>query len=79
MKVFRLRGKMEEIKMADKKGEMCACGMHLCGQCAPLILIFGILFLVAGLNLWNPGAWFNGWSLLGAFFALWGLWSFMKK
>lgn len=72
--------KMEENQMADKSDGMCACGMHLCGKCAPMTLIFGILFLVAGLNLWTGApAWFNGWSIVGLFLFLWGLMSFMKK
>ena len=40
--------------------------MHICGKCAPMILVFGILFLVVGLNVLPQFAWLNGWSLLGA-------------
>ncbi|MFH0955204.1 MAG: hypothetical protein V1777_03805 [Candidatus Micrarchaeota archaeon] len=65
--------------MADKTAGD-TCGMHCCGKCSPLIFIFGILFLIAGLNLWNPApAWFNGWSILGLFFFLWGLTGFLMK
>ncbi len=55
-----------------KDSNMCACGMHLCGQCSMMVALFGILFLVAGLGLY-VAPWFNGWTLLGAFLALWGI------
>ncbi len=48
------------------------CGMHLCGQCSMIVLLFGILFLVAGLGLFTA-SWFTGWTLAGAFLLLWGL------
>lgn len=51
----------------------CACGMHMCGKCAPITLLFGILFLVAGFGLWNGHPdWFNGWTLVGVFLAALG-------
>ncbi len=55
----------------------CVCGMHSCGKCSPMILLFGILFLIAGLGLYTA-TWFNGWSILGVFFVLWGGMSMMK-
>ena len=62
----------------DMKGGMCACGMHLCGKCSMAVLIFGLIWLIAGLGLWNPGAWFNGWTILGAFAVVWGAGAMMK-
>ncbi|MBS3070373.1 hypothetical protein J4220_02595 [Candidatus Micrarchaeota archaeon] len=61
--------------MAASSG--CVCGMHSCGKCSPMILLFGILFLIAGLGLYTA-TWFNGWSILGVFFVLWGGMSMMK-
>ena len=60
-----------------KMESVCACGMHLCGKCSPLILLFGILFLVEGLGFFTA-SWFNFTTIFGAFFALWGLSAFMK-
>lgn len=58
----------------------CSCGMHLCGKCAPLTALFGILFLVAGLGLWSGAPmWFNGWTLVGVFLAFLGLGSLFMK
>lgn len=54
------------------------CGMHLCGKCTWMVLVFGIIFLIAGLGLYSA-AWFNGWTILGAFLALWGLMPMMSK
>ncbi|MBI5177603.1 hypothetical protein HY995_05985 [Candidatus Micrarchaeota archaeon] len=62
--------------MARDSG-MCACGMHACGKCAPMIAVFGLLFLVAGLGLFTA-PWFNGWTVAGVFMALWGGLSLMK-
>jgi hypothetical protein len=54
--------------------------MHLCGKCAPLTALFGILFLVAGLGLWSGAPmWFNGWTLVGVFLAFLGLGSLFMK
>lgn len=50
--------------------------MHICGKCSPMVLLFGLLFLVAGLGLY-AASWFNGWTLIGAFMGLWGLMSLM--
>lgn len=48
--------------------------MHICAKCAPMMLVFGILFLIAGFNLWPTAPfWFNGWSIIGIFAVLWGL------
>ncbi len=55
----------------------CVCGMHACGKCSPMILLFGILFLIASLGLYTA-SWFNGWTILGVFFVLWGGMSLMK-
>ena len=65
--------------MAKMSCDGC-CGMHPCGKCAISVLVFGILFLIAGFNLWAAApAWFNGWTLLGVFMALWGLMGMMMK
>lgn len=53
------------------------CGMHLCGKCAFPQIVFGVLFLAYGLNVWSPGAWFNGWTILGVYIAVWGACSMM--
>lgn len=54
------------------------CGMQVCGKCATVNLIFGILFLIAGFGMWSGApAWWNGWTLIGLFLALWGLSGFM--
>lgn len=64
--------------MAMGKSEgMCVCGMHTCGKCSAMVLIFGILFLIAGLGLFTA-SWFNGWFLVGLFLALWGILAYMK-
>ncbi len=65
------------------KAKMCCegiCGMHLCGKCAMPMAVFGLLFMIVGFNLWNgaPG-WFNGWSILGVFMALWGVMAILMK
>ncbi|MDE1798195.1 MAG: hypothetical protein KGH63_02205 [Candidatus Micrarchaeota archaeon] len=61
------------------KCDMC-CGMHLCGKCSMVNLIFGLIFLVAGFGLWgNAPAWFNGWTIVGAYLALWALGMMMMK
>lgn len=61
------------------KDESCGtCGMHLCSKCALPNVIFGLIFLVGGLNLWSGApAWFNGWTTIGVYLALWGLLSMM--
>lgn len=62
------------------KDDSCMCGMHLCGKCAPWQVIFGILFLVAGFGLWGSApAWFNGWTLIGVYLALWGVSAYVMK
>ena len=48
------------------------------GKFSLMVLVFGILFLIAGLGLYSA-AWFNGWTILGAFLALWGLMPMMGK
>jgi len=61
------------IGLAEKEHHL-ACGMHLCGKCSWSVLVFGLLFLIAGLGLWaGAPAWWNGWTILGAFFFIWGL------
>ncbi len=63
------------------KGEHnMACGLHLCGMCAKITLVFGILFLIAGFGWWGgaPG-WFNGWTLIGLYLGLLGLGPWMMK
>ena len=56
------------------------CGMHLCGKCSNVVLLFGVLFLVAGFDLWRGApAWWNGWTLAGAFLLLWGLSPMLMK
>ncbi len=57
---------------------MATCGMYVCKKCGVSNLIFGLLFLVAGLGLWSA-SWFNGWTILGVFLALWGLMSLGGK
>ncbi len=54
------------------------CGMHLCGKCAMMNIIFGLIFVVAGLGLY-AAPWFNGWTIIGAYLALWGLAMAMMK
>ena len=69
----------------DEKGGSCktggcVCGMHLCGKCAPVNLLFGLVFLVLGLGLWAAApAWFNPWTIVGVYLALWGLTSMFMK
>ncbi len=59
---------------------MCACGMHACGKCSPMILLFGILFLIYSLGFFGgfAGHWYNPWTIFGVFFVLWGGMSMMK-
>ncbi len=40
------------------------CAMHVCEKCSPFAAIFGLLFLLAGLNIFQF-SWFNGWTILG--------------
>ena len=50
------------------------CGMSVCKKCATMNLVFGILFLLAAF--WKSApTWFNGWSLVGLYLLLWGLFS----
>lgn len=43
-------------------------------------MVFGILFLIVGFNLWAAAPfWFNGWSVIGAYLFLWGLIDQIKK
>ena len=67
--------KMEKMNC----GNGC-CSMHICKKCAPMMLIFGILFLMVGFDLW-PAApfWFNAWSIIGVFIALWGIMAMTMK
>ncbi|MBI5553273.1 MAG: hypothetical protein HY917_00875 [Candidatus Diapherotrites archaeon] len=59
-------------------GDKGMCGMHLCCKCAPVNLLFGLLFLVAGLGLYSA-PWFSGWTLIGVYLVVWGLFSMMVK
>lgn len=52
-----------------------SCGLHLCGQCGIVTLIFGIVFLLDGLKYIA----IDPWVLVGVFLGLLGLMSFMKK
>ncbi len=61
------------------KGESCDCGscgqvcrMHFCSKCGVAALIFGALFLVAGLGLYTA-SWFNTNTIAGAFLAIAGV------
>jgi len=45
------------------------CGLHLCGKCAIVTLIFGIVFLLDGLNVITV----NPWVVVGVYLALLGL------
>lgn len=66
--------------MDKTDGNMCVCGMHLCKKCSTSNLIFGVVFLVAGLGLWaGAPSWFNGWTLVGVYLLLWGAYSLMMK
>lgn len=56
---------------------MCACGMHLCGKCSPMTVLFGLLFLIQGLGLFTA-SWFTFTTIFGLFFLLWGAMSMMK-
>ena len=50
------------------------CGMYICKKCGVINLIFGILFLIAGIGLWANGPdWWNGWTLIGVYLLLWGI------
>jgi len=62
------------------KSEQKMCGMHLCKTCTLPNIVFGLLFLIVGFGLWTEApAWFNGWSIIGAYLALWGIIDMMKK
>ncbi len=68
------------VKTMGDEGHVCACGMHLCKKCSPVILLFGLLFLVAGFGLWaGAPMWWNGWTLIGVFMLLWGIMAFVMK
>ncbi len=49
----------------------CVCGLHLCGKCAMLTGLFGILFLLAGFG--ALPAMINGWVLVGVYLLLLGI------
>ena len=54
------------------------CGMYICKKCGVINLIFGILFLIAGIGLWASAPdWWNGWTLIGVYLLLWGIGSAM--
>jgi hypothetical protein len=53
------------------------CGLHICGKCGLPVLVFGVLFLLRGLN-YLPAV-LNEWVIFGLFFGLLGLMSFMGK
>lgn len=68
--------------MAKNEKMKCdgCCSMHICGKCAPMMLVFGILFLIAGFNLWTSAPyWFNFNTIIGVFLAIWGLAAMMMK
>ena len=48
------------------------CAAHFCAKCAPLVLVFGVILLVAGLGLYTA-SWFNTNTILGAFLVLAGV------
>ncbi len=52
----------------------CGCGMHLCSMCGWVFLIWGLLFLAAGLGYLQ----ISGWVLLGLGLAAMGAMSVMK-
>ena len=54
------------------------CGMHLCGKCAIVNLIFGLIFLVQSLGLYTA-TWFTPWTIVGVYLLLWGLGSMLMK
>ncbi len=49
------------------------CGMYICKKCGVVNIIFGILLLLAGLGVWDGPMWWNGWTIIGVYLALWGL------
>ena len=51
------------------------CGMHLCGQCALITLVFGIIFLLDGLKVIAV----DPWILVGAYLGLLGLYNLVMK
>jgi len=50
-----------------------SCGMHLCGQCALITLVFGIIFLLDGLKVIAV----DPWILVGAYLGLLGLYNML--
>lgn len=60
------------------KDMSCSCGMHLCSKCSIINIIFGLLFIIAGMQ-WFVAPWFTGWTLIGAYLFLWGLGTMMMK
>ncbi len=48
-----------------------SCGLHFCGKCGLLVLIFGIVYILAGLKMITV----DPWLVLGVFFGLLGLMS----
>ena len=68
------------MKMAKECCNDGTCGMHLCCKCVLPMLLFGILFLIEGFKIWpDAPVWFNGWTILGLFFAIWSVVGMMKK
>lgn len=56
------------------------CGQSICKKCGVVNLIFGILLLIVGLNLWkNSPVWWNAWTLVGLYLGLWGLFAATGK
>ena len=59
---------------------MGACGMYICKKCGITNVIFGIILLIAGLGLWKDAPmWWNGWTIVGVYLAIWGLFSLGGK
>ena len=56
----------------DDSGCYSSCGMHFCAKCGVAMLVFGAIFLVAGLGLYSA-PWFNTNTIVGVFLALAGL------
>ena len=56
------------------------CGMWTCKKCGVVNIIFGVLILVVALGVWDGApAWWNAWTFLGIYLALWGMMAAMGK
>jgi len=70
---------MEKKEMKECCNDCGVCGMHLCKKCTLPVLMFGLLFIVAGTGVWvGAPVWFNMTTVLGLFMALWAAMSMMK-